>query len=250
MAGLALAGPVSAPEPVRHWKGRDMEPAAAAITSVRRTFEDHLRDLNDDLLRMGSAVEEMVAKAVEFLRHGDTHAGEKMEELDDVVDGYNIKIENECLHLLALQQPMARDLRAIAAAMKVINDIERVGDYAVDVAKTAARLAERPLFKPLVDIPRMGQLVQQMLHEALEGFVDRDLDRIERMIKADDAVDHLNRQLHEELIGVIEKDPTLARQAVWLILIARYLERMADHITNIGERVYYMETGQLKELHK
>ena len=134
--------------------------------------------------------------------------------------------------------------------MKIIGDIERVADYAVDVAKTAARLAERPLFKPLVDIPRMGQLVQEMLREALEAFVNRDLDRIEHMIRADDAVDSLNRQLHDELIRCIEKDPTIARQAVWLILVARYLERMADHITNIGERVYYMETGQMKELHQ
>jgi phosphate transport system protein len=225
-----------------------MQPEAAR--GVRRTFEDHLSDLLDNVLRMGAAVEEMVARAVEALRHGDPAAGQKLDQFDDVVDQYNIDIENECLQLIALQQPMARDLRTIAATLKIITDIERVGDYAVDVAKTAAKLAERPLFKPLVDIPRMGQLVQEMLREVLEGFVNRDLDRIRGVIEADDAVDTLNRQLHDELIGCIEKDPTIAHQAVWLILVARYLERMADHITNIGERVYYMETGELKELHK
>ncbi|MBI3946699.1 MAG: phosphate signaling complex protein PhoU [Armatimonadetes bacterium] len=224
-----------------------MEPPTG---SVRRTFEDHLRGLQDHILRMGAAAEEMVYRAVEALRQADVEAGDRMQAMDDTVDQYNIDIENECLHLIALQQPMARDLRTIAAAMKIIGDIERVGDYAVDVAKTAAKLAERPLFKPLVDIPRMGQLVQEMLREALEGFVNRDLDRIQRMIQADDAVDHLNRELHDELIGWIERDPSVARQAVWLILIARYLERMADHITNIGERVYYMETGEMKELHQ
>ncbi|MDH7568009.1 MAG: phosphate signaling complex protein PhoU [Armatimonadota bacterium] len=217
--------------------------------SVRRSFEEHLRGLQENVLRMGAAVEEMVHRAVDALRQGDVEAGDRLELLDDVVDQYNIDIENECLHLLALQQPMARDLRAIAAAMKIISDIERVGDYAVDVAKTAAKLAEQPLFKPLVDIPRMGQLVQEMLREALEGFVNRDLERIQRMIQADDAVDRLNRQLHDELVTWIERDPSVARQAVWLILVARYLERMADHITNIGERVYYMETGSLRELH-
>jgi phosphate transport system protein len=229
-------------------KGPTMEPVTTR--GVRRTFEDHLRELQENVLRMGAAVEEMVARAVDALRHGDVAAGEKMEQLDNVVDRYNIEIENECLHLLALQQPMARDLRTIAATMKIIGDIERVGDYCVDVAKTAAKLAERPLFKPLVDIPRMGQLVQQMLREVLEGFVNRDLERIQRMIEADDAVDGLNRQLHDELVAQIEHDPSVARQAVWLILVARYLERMADHITNIGERVFYVETGNLRELHQ
>lgn len=223
---------------------------AELTSSVRRTFEDHLRALQEQVLRMGAAVEEMVFCAIEALRQTDIEAGERLEAMDDTVDKYNLEIENECLNLIALQQPMARDLRTIAAAMKIISDIERVGDYAVDVAKAAARLATRPLFKPLVDIPRMGELVQQMLREALEGFVNRDLDRIQRMIQADDAVDHLNRELHDELVGWIERDPSVAHQAVWLILVARYLERMADHITNIGERVYYMETGKLKELHK
>lgn len=223
---------------------------AELTSSVRRTFEDHLRALQEQVLRMGAAVEEMVFCAIEALRQTDIEAGERLEAMDDTVDKYNLEIENECLNLIALQQPMARDLRTIAAAMKIISDIERVGDYAVDVAKAAARLATRPLFKPLVDIPRMGELVQQMLREALEGFVNRDLDRIQRMIQADDAVDHLNRELHDELVGWIERDPSVAHQAVWLILVARYLERMADHITNIGERVYYMETGRLKELHK
>ncbi|HHX39948.1 MAG TPA: phosphate signaling complex protein PhoU [Armatimonadetes bacterium] len=225
-----------------------MQPEVAR--GVRRTFEDHLSDLLDNVLRMGAAVEEMVARAVEALSHGDVTAGKKLDEFDDVVDEYNLNIENECLQLIALQQPMARDLRTIAATLKIITDIERVGDYAVDVAKTAAKLAERPLFKPLVDIPRMGQLVQEMLRDVLESFVNRDIERIRGVIQVDDAVDALNRQLHDELIGYIEKDPTIAHQAVWLILVARYLERMADHITNIGERVYYMETGELKELHK
>ncbi|HOJ20835.1 MAG TPA: phosphate signaling complex protein PhoU [Armatimonadota bacterium] len=225
-----------------------MQPEVAR--GVRRTFEDHLSDLLDNVLRMGAAVEEMVARAVEALRHGDVTAGEKLDQFDDVVDEYNLNIENECLQLIALQQPMARDLRTIAATLKIITDIERVGDYAVDVAKTAAKLAERPLFKPLVDIPRMGQLVQEMLRDVLESFVNRDIERIRGVIQVDDAVDALNRQLHDELIGYIEKDPSIAHQAVWLILVARYLERMADHITNIGERVHYMETGELKELHK
>ena len=217
---------------------------------VRQTFEDRLNGLLENVLRMGAAVEEMVAKAIDALRHGDVEAGQTLERLDDTVDHYNLDIENECLHLLALQQPMARDLRTIAATLKIIGDIERVADYAVDIGKTAAKLAEKPLFKPLVDIPRMGQLVQEMLREVLEGFVHRDLERLRAVVQADDAVDTLNRELHCELVSFIQKNPSVAEQAVWLILVARYLERMADHVTNIAERVFYMETGELKELHR
>ena len=169
--------------------------------------------------------------------------------MDDIVDGYNLDIETKCLRLLALQQPMARDLRTIAAALKIITDIERMGDYAVDIAKTAKYVMEKPLFKPLVDIPKMAEIVQRMLRQSLEAFVNRDLDLLEKITAEDDNVDHLNRTLHDELVGFIEKDPTLASQAVRLILIARYLERIADHITNVCERVYYMETGMLKEFH-
>ncbi|MDO8683082.1 MAG: phosphate signaling complex protein PhoU [Armatimonadota bacterium] len=216
---------------------------------TRVSFDEQLKELQQDLLRMGGAVEQMLFKCVKALVERDIPLADETIQMDDIVDGYNLDIEMKCLRLLALQQPMARDLRTIAATLKIITDVERMGDYAVDIAKTARILSEKPLFKPLVDIPKMAELVQKMLRESLEAFVKRDTAMIEKIVKEDDEVDRLNRTLHDELVVYIEKDPTLASQAVRLILIARYLERIADHITNVCERIYYMETGNIKELH-
>jgi len=216
---------------------------------ARKAFTEELVSLQEDLKRMGAVVEEMLEKAIKALANRDVELAREVEDMDDIVDRYNIDIETRSLRLLALQQPMAGDLRTIAAAMKIITDVERAGDYAVDIAKLAEQLADRPLFKPLEDIPRMAQLVQQMLRETLTAFVSRDLDQVQQMIAHDEEVDHLYHSLYDELIGFIQRDPGLTDQAVGLLLLARYLERIADHITNIGERIYYMETGELKELH-
>lgn len=217
--------------------------------TARVVFAEEMRSLEQDLLKMGSVVEQMVHKAVEALVTRNVTLADEARAMDDLADRYNIEIENRCLKLLALQQPMARDLRTIAAAMKIITDIERAGDYAVDIAKVAKKLSDRPLFKPLVDIPRMADLVKKMIRETLEAFVNRDLGMIQHMIEVDDEVDHLHKSLVDELISFMEKDPSIVRQAVPLVLITRYLERIADHMTNVGERVYYMETGEIKELH-
>ncbi|HUV03622.1 MAG TPA: phosphate signaling complex protein PhoU [Armatimonadota bacterium] len=218
-------------------------------SEARKVFDEELRSLQDDLQKMGAVVEDMLGKAIEALAERDVALARQVEDMDDIVDRYNVDIETKSLRLLALQQPMARDLRTIAAAMKIITDVERAGDYAVDIAKLAERLADRPLFKPLEDIPKMARTVQQMLRETLTAFVTKDLSLVQEMIAHDEEVDHLYHSLHDELVGFIERDPKLADQAVGLVLIARYLERIADHITNIGERIYYMQTGELKELH-
>ena len=220
-----------------------------AASEARKAFDGELASLQTDLQKMGAVVEDMLGKAIKALAERDIALAQQVQDMDDVVDRYNIDIETESLRLLALQQPMARDLRTIAAAMKIITDVERAGDYAVDIAKMGERLADRPLFKPLEDIPKMAQTVQQMLREVLTAFVTRDLSLIQEMISHDEEVDHLYHSLYDELVGYIQRDPKLADQAVGLLLIARYLERIADHITNIGERIYYMETGELKELH-
>lgn len=219
------------------------------MTEQRVAFADEIRNVNQDLLHMGSVVEQMLHKAIEALATRNEQLAEQVTAMDDIVDGYNLRIENECLRLLALQQPMARDLRFIAATMKIITDIERMGDYVVDIAKAAKELSKRPLFRPLRDIPRMADLVKRMLREVLEAFVSRDLTLVQSMIEHDDEVDNLNKSLYNELIATMQHDPSIAPQAIGLILIARYLERLADHVTNVGERVYYMETGEMKELH-
>lgn len=217
--------------------------------TVRSAFSEEIRELEQDILKMGSVVEQMLHKSIEALGTRNVFLAEEAIAMDDIVDGYNLAIENRCLKLLALQQPMARDLRTIAGAMKIITDVERMGDYIVDIAKTARKLSEESLFKPLEDIPKMADLVKQMLRDVLEAFVSRDLELIQKMIETDDQVDYLNRSLHEELVVYMQKDPSVVPQAVHLLLIARYLERLADHVTNVGERVYYMETGEMKELH-
>ncbi len=217
---------------------------------ARKEFDRELGSLQDDLKTMGVVVEDMLGRCMKALAERDVGLAKEVEDADDIVDHYNLDIESRALCLLALQQPMARDLRTIAAAMKIITDVERAGDYAVDIAKVAEQLADRPLFKPLEDIPKMAQIVQEMLRETLNAFVSRDLDLVQHMISLDEEVDHLYHSLYDELIGFIKRDPGLTDQAVGLLLIARYLERIADHITNIGERIYYMETGELKELHE
>lgn len=219
------------------------------MISPRKRFHADLASLDEALLKMGRTAEEMLVKALEALKNRDLTLADETIALDDVVDSLNLEIETTCLELIATQQPAARDLRTIFAAIKISGDVERVGDYVVDIAKAAKRLADRPLFKPLIDIPRMQEFVRQMLHESLEAFVTRDLSLIHKMVEDDDEVDRLYRYLHDELVEFMKKDSSLVDQAVTLLLISRYLERIADHITNIGERVFYVETGELKELH-
>ncbi len=216
----------------------------------RRIFDTQLSKLEEDLLAMGREAEAMLGDSLKALKEGDTALADRTIARDDVVDKYRFDIEARAMEIIATQQPAARDLRRVFAALSIASDVERVGDYSVDICKTAKRLAAKPLFKPLVDIPRMERMVVQMLRESLEGFVSRDLALIEKMIRDDDEVDHLYRYLHDELCDFMKKDPELVDQAVQLLLIARYLERVADHITNIGERVFYVETGELRELHE
>lgn len=216
---------------------------------VRSSFEENLKILQQNLLEMGKIVEEMLESAILSLKNRDVQLAQETIRKDDLVDRLNLEIENKSLQLIALQQPVAKDLRTIASALKIITDIERCGDYAVDIAKVSIRLAEKEIFKPLELLPKMVELVQSMLRRALEGFVERDLEKIKKMIEEDDEVDHLYNSLHEEIVDYIKRDSSLAPQGIHLLMIGRYLERIADHITNIGERVYYMETGELQELH-
>ena len=161
----------------------------------------------------------------------------------------DVTIEARCLHLLARPQGRVSDLRVIGTALKVITDIERIGDHAVDISKIAQRMnQDLVLYKPLVDIPRMGDMVRRMLHDALEAFVHRDLVRVSKVIDGDAAVDRLYKQMRMDLHRVLQNEPGCVLQASHLLFVAHYLERVGDHCINIVERVSYMETGRLKEL--
>ena len=216
---------------------------------TRHSFDEELQQMKQDILKMGSVVEEMLAGAVKALRERDKNLADEVIAKDDIVDEYNLNIEQTCLRLLALQQPMARDLRTIAAALYIIKDVERMGDYALDIAKAAKKLADYEPITQLIKIPRMAEIVQKMLRDSLRAYVNHDIEVISEIAQEDDEVDILYRQVRDGMIGLIKDNPKSAAQAVELILAARYLERIADHITNIGERISYMETGHLRELH-
>jgi phosphate transport system protein len=199
---------------------------------------------------MGAVTAQALDTAIHALAHRCLESCDRVMTLENEIDALNLSVEQRAMQLLALQQPMARDLRTIAGVLRIISDIERIGDYSVDVCRQARALADKPLFTPLVDIPRMAQLVQAMLVKALDAFVRRDLDLAIESVREDDEVDRIYRRLHHQLIEHIQRDPGLATQAIALLLVATYLERMADHVTNIGERIWFIETGELKELHE
>ncbi len=215
------------------------------MSSLRHRFDEELLDLRARLLRMGVATEEMVRDAVTALVRPDLKLAASILPRDDQIDQMDADIEAQCLRLLALQQPLASDLRFIGSTLKVITDIERIGDHAVDIAKIARRMGDEGVFyKPLVDVPRLGDMTAAMLHEALEAFVHHDLARVDKVIAGDDAVDNLYRSMRADLRRVMQEDPSSVLAASHLLFVAHYLERICDHCTNIAERVAFMETGR------
>ncbi len=215
---------------------------------IRQSFEEQMEKLEQRLLEMGAFVEDMLEKAVRALTEHDVELAREVIRADDTADDMDLEIEHHCMRLLALQQPMSKDLRIIGTVMKVIADVERIGDYSVDIARTAIKLAETAYFKPLVDIPRMAELVRSMLREALEALIQHDLQLVHQVIEEDEQVDEMWSHLLEELEQIMQEHPEVVPQAVSLLLVARYLERIADHVVNIAERVDYMESGQLTVL--
>jgi phosphate transport system protein len=215
---------------------------------TRQAFDEQLEHLQQRLLQFGTFVEAMLDKATRALAQHDLNLAREVIAADDTADAMDLEIEHSCMHLIAQQQPMGSDLRLIGSTMKVIADVERIGDYAVDVAKIAVDLADAEYFKPLVDIPRMSTLVGEMLHLALEALVKRDLERVNRVRALDDEVDALWRRLRKELETIMQQRPEIVPQAVYLLLVARYLERIGDHVENIAERVAYIQTGELTAL--
>lgn len=215
---------------------------------LRETFEEQIEQVQVDVTRLASFVNEMLANAMRALVEQDEALADRVIMDDDVADDLDLHIEQECMRLLALQQPMAKDLRIIGTALKVIADLERVGDYAVDIAKSAKTLADEPYFKALVDIPRMGEITIGMTRTAARAFVNQDLELVKQVIEQDDEVDRIWYHLLDELIEYMRGDPDLVLQATHLLLVARYLERCADHVVNVAERVAYMETGRFEDL--
>ena len=215
---------------------------------TRETFDRDLTQLQDDLLRMGALVDDALRRSMEALRARSVEMAEAIIQDDNRIDALHLDLEDRCLRLMATQQPMAKDLRTIAAVWTMTIDLERMGDHAEDIARATKRLAEQPLLKPLIDIPRMADIVRGMLRDGLDAFVRRDTALAQRMAEKDDEVDHLYSQVFRELLTYMIEDPRNIQRATHLLMVAQALERMGDHATNIGERVIYMVTGTLKEL--
>ena len=216
--------------------------------TTRETFDRDLGRLQEDLLRMGGLVQAALRQSIEALGARSVTLADEVISGDNATDALHLELEERCLQLMATQQPMAKDLRMIAAVWAMSIDLERMGDHAEDIARITRRIAEQPLLKPLLDIPRMADLVGEMLREGLDAFVARDAARAERMAAKDDAVDHLYAQVFRELLTYMLEDPKNTQRATHLLMVAQALERMGDHATNIAERVIYMVTGTLKEL--
>lgn len=211
---------------------------------MERSFEKELQALKERLLAMGSLAETMIHKSVNALVKREDALVEAVLSHEEEMDLLCIEIDDRCFTLLALQQPMASDLRFLVAAIKINSDLERIGDQAVSIALRARSLITEPELKPLIDIPRMARLAQEMVRTSLDAFVRRETDLARSVIEADDEVDNLRNQVFRELLTYMMSDPATIPRALDLILISRNLERIADHATNIAEDVIYIVRGE------
>ena len=211
---------------------------------VVRHFQEELEALKERLLAMGGLAEERVRESVRCLTDRDRSALDAVLAGDEPVNALHIEIDDRCVKLLALHQPMAADLRAIVAAVKINTDLERVGDLAVNIGEAARRYLAHAPVKPLIDIPRMGDLAQQMLRHALDAFVRRDVPLAEAVLAQDDTLDALKTQIFRELLTYMLQDPGTIEPALDLILISRHLERIGDHATNVAEDVIFMVSAR------
>jgi phosphate transport system protein len=211
---------------------------------TRHSYDQELELLRQSLLNMGNAVADAIDGAVIALAQQDNELARKVMDNDDEIDRMEIDIEDKCMVLIARQQPIARDLRVIGTGLKITTDLERMGDHAYDIARIALSLSEQPLIKPLVDIPRMARMAQKMLKDSLEAYITLDIGLAEQVCSNDDEVDNIYSQVFRELLTYMMEDPKTITQATQLIFVARYLERIADHATNIAEWTIYLVTGQ------
>lgn len=216
--------------------------------AIRKTFDQEIQQLKDEILLLGSMVEQAMLQAVEALKKRDMRWSEQIIANDKKINEKRFYLENKVMIVIATQQPMARDLRVIASILEVISELERMGDYAKGIAIINIRMGEQALLKPLVDIPRMAQKGTDMLHRALTAFVNEDIETAKGIPAEDDEVDMLYEQVYRELMTYIMADARTIERANWLLWAAHNLERFADRVTNICERTLFAVTGEYKEI--
>ena len=209
-----------------------------------RHFQEELDSLKSRLLEMGGLAEDRVRRAVQALVERDHEDIERVLAGDEAINQLHIEIDDRCFKLLALQQPMAADLRAIVAAVKINTDLERVGDLSVNIAEAAKRYITHPPVKKLIDIPRMAEIAQVMLRDALDAFVRRDTALAQQVLNEDDKLDALKTQIFRELLTYMLADPSTIEPALDLLLVSRHLERIGDHATNVAEDVIFMVSAR------
>lgn len=215
---------------------------------TREHYHQQLKKLKNDTLHMCELAKDNIIKSVDSLKHQNLEEAEEIIRSDDEIDRLYAQIEDNCFALLALQQPMARDLRLIGAIIKIIIDVERIGDLALEIAGITRATIKEPHIKPLVDLPRMAQICSEMLDSAMQAFENSDLELARETARRDDEVDAIFDQVRRELITYMIEDPKKIKNASHLTFAARYLERIADHITNVCESIVYMITGERVDL--
>lgn len=212
---------------------------------MTRHFHEELEALKQTLLAMGGLVEDQIRRVMKALLERDDVAAQEVIERDRQVNTYDVEVDEQCVSLLALHQPAAGDLRFITTAMKIVTDLERIGDQAVNIAQRVVELNVEPQLKPYIDLPRMAEKAQRMVKESLDAFVARDTALARQVCGEDEEVDALKEQIFRELLTFMMEDPRTIPRAIRLILISRFMERVADHATNIAEMVIYMVEGKM-----
>lgn len=214
----------------------------------REAYHKALKKLEDEVLFMGEMVSNAIRKSVESLQKRDIAASREIVKNDLLINKKRFDIEEKCISLIATQQPMAVDLRELTSILSIVTDLERMGDHAEGIAKINILIGEGPLVKPLIDIPRMAEIGLSMLNTCLKAFVDRDTETARRICNEDDQVDALHDQIYRELLVMMMENPRIIHMATYLTWVSHNLERIADRVTNIAERVVYMVTGKMEEI--
>ena len=215
---------------------------------TREAYHKSLKDVQDDVMKMSGMVSKALRDSMEALKQRDFETSRRIIDDDNLINRKRFDIEEKCLLLIATQQPMAGDLRVLAAVINIITDLERIGDHAEGIAKINISIGEEPLVKPLRDIPQMSELGLSMLDRCMKAFLNRDLDAARQVCNDDDEVDALYDQTYRELLLVMIENPRTIQGATYLIWAAHNLERIADRVTNIAERVVFMVTGKMEEM--
>jgi phosphate transport system protein len=217
-------------------------------THVRSTLDRELVEINEGLLRIGNLVDVAIEGSIQALAQRDQGLARQIDADDAKVNALRFQVEEECLALIARQQPAASDLRAVLAAFSIVTDLERMGDHAAGIARTVLHMGDEPLLKPLIDLPRMAETCREMLRLSLRAYVERDTAKAHEIVTMDDSVDMLYTQVFREILSYMIEDPRTTSRGLYLMFAAHNLERIGDRVTNIVERILFMTSGEMREL--